>query len=162
MNWIHAHLVVNHLPVLGPVFALGLGAAGVILKKRDLERAAYVVLVLAALLTVAAFFTGEKAEEAAERSGAVNHRLIHEHEEEAEFARLVAFAAGALAAGAWWASRKGKTAPIWLRLLVLVGAGATLLHMAHTATHGGQIRHPALLDGAAAPAAGAEAGESDD
>ncbi len=153
MHWIHAHLVVNHLPVLGPVFALGLGAAGVILKKRDLERAAYVLLVVAALLTAAAFFTGEKAEEAAERSGGVDHALIHEHEEEAEFARMVAFATAAFAAWAWWASRKGKSAPVWLRLLVLVGAGATLLHMAHTATHGGQIRHPALRD-EAAPVAG--------
>ncbi len=62
MNEAHLHLAINHFPIILPIVGLLLLVAGGVLKAGILKRAAYVFYILAALLTLAAYSSGEAAE----------------------------------------------------------------------------------------------------
>ena len=61
MNLAHVHLLLNHLPPLGVLFGFLLLAAAVARKSGELVRASLVTFVLAALLAVPTYYTGEPA-----------------------------------------------------------------------------------------------------
>ncbi len=63
---------------------------GFLLKSEILKRAAYSIFFLGALTAIAAFSTGEGAEEIVEQIIGINERLIKIHEEASEqFATLI-------------------------------------------------------------------------
>ena len=61
MNWVHIHLAVNHVPVLGTMFLLILLIVGLVRKSDDLKRIALWGFVLLALLAVPIKYTGDLA-----------------------------------------------------------------------------------------------------
>ena len=63
MNGAHWHLLINHIPVLGTIFGLGLLAFGWWRKSEEIKKAALGTFVIIALGAVAAFLTGEPAED---------------------------------------------------------------------------------------------------
>ena len=62
MNQVHLHLLMNHLPILGVPFGLLLLCAGMLRQSDELKKAALLTFVVAALLAVPVYFTGEPAE----------------------------------------------------------------------------------------------------
>lgn len=154
MNGAQAHLLVNHLPVLGTAFAALLLAAGLLLRKDEVSKAGVWALLLAAVSSLPAYFSGEGAEEVVEHLPGVLESLIHDHEEAAEKALAAALVMGATAAvvlarfRARGFSRKAAAAALVLSL-------PALGLMAWTAHLGGLVRHPELGPaGAASPAGG--------
>ena len=81
MSGVHLHLLVNHLPILGALFALALLAASFVWAPDVLRRTALVVLVGVGLAGAAANFTGEPAEDAIRGFPGVRRAVIHDHEE---------------------------------------------------------------------------------
>ena len=63
MNEAHLHLAINHFPIILPLVGLILLIAGGILKSSILQRTAFIFYIMAALLTVAAYSSGEAAEQ---------------------------------------------------------------------------------------------------
>ena len=63
MNLTHLHLALNHLPVLGPAFALALLLFGVWRRSEDIKKAALGAFLLIAVFSVPAYMTGEPAED---------------------------------------------------------------------------------------------------
>jgi hypothetical protein len=61
---VHLHLLVNHAPLFGALFALALLAASFLWAPEVLRRTALVVLVFTAFAGAAADLTGEPAEDA--------------------------------------------------------------------------------------------------
>ena len=142
MNAAHLHLLVNHLPVIGALFAMFLLAWAALRRNSELTRAGLGLFVVAALAGLAAYYTGEPAEDLVERLPGVTKAVIHQHEETAELATILLAGYGAFALGAlvyFW--KRTKNIPrgfiVAALLLGLIPAGA----MALTANQGGEIRH---------------------
>ena len=163
----HLHLLVNHLPIVGAalstlLWGLALATGG----ERGARRAAALAAVFTGAGAAAAQLTGEPAEEAVERLPWADEALMHEHEERAEAATVVAVISGVLGLAAWAVAEKKDKGHIALTGAALVGAIGTAGLMGWTGQAGGQIRHDEIRDGAPAGAMGAagagEAGEEED
>jgi hypothetical protein len=166
MNGVHLHLLINHLPVIGSLFAILLLAWSLFRRNIEVGRAALGLFVVAAFAGLAAYFTGEPAEHAVEKISGIDRQMIHAHEEAAELATVILGIYGIFALGALFHLRK-YAAEFPRRLvtlalaIALVPAGA----MARTANQGGKIRHPEITGSAtpmAASAARTDPANSDD
>jgi uncharacterized membrane protein len=137
---IHMHLVLNHVPVIGTVIALGLLAWAVLDRDERVGRASLGLLAVLAALAVVAFLTGEPAEEAVEGVAGISEAVVERHEEAALRATIALGVVGALSLAALLL-RRGRSLSRGVMLgvlaLGLVPAGA----MTHAAYLGGQIRH---------------------
>ena len=154
MNDVHLHLLVNHVPVLGTVFALLVGTYALARRQPDVLRVALGVLVICGAGSFAATQTGERAEEVVEDLPGVSEALIHEHEEAAEAANIASIALAVLALGALvWRRRQPDVGTV-PAVVLLVGALATAGLMARAANAGGEIRHPEIRGDGSSPALG--------
>ena len=97
MNDAHYHLVLNHLPIIIPAIGLLILIGGLLFKSEIVKRTAYLVFILGAITTLAAFATGEGAEEAVEHLPGVTENLIKTHEETAEIFAILSYILGAIA-----------------------------------------------------------------
>ena len=151
MDWsmTHLHLMGNHLPVFGSVIAILVLLWGLLAKRRDIVTVALALTVVTGIGAFVARQTGHEAEEQVEDSTWANRRLIHEHEEAADAAFIVAAVTGAVALVALFLRRGGGPGVAWISWLVLIGL-LTAAALAKTALYGGYIRHgevrPAALD----------------
>ena len=153
MNAAHWHLTLNHVPVVGSAFALGLLGWAIFRRSEELKRVGFATIVLVAVLTIPAYLTGEPAFMAAmdvlEATPANEDPLVEKHESAAGIAFAAAALAGASALAGLIACRGGTPLPFRLSLAVLSLAAATALLMARTANLGGAIRHPEIANEAA-------------
>jgi hypothetical protein len=147
MTGVHLHLLVNHAPLFGAIFALALLAASFIWAPDVLRRAALLALVFAALGAVAADLTGEPAEDAIRGFPGVRREVIHEHEELGEKSFIAASILGVLALGALVRWRRAPL-PQGVALGALAGAAIVSGMMGYTALLGGRVRHTEVRPGA--------------
>lgn len=143
----HLHLLVNHVPILGSMFALWLFIASYFTSADVLRRTAFVVLIASALAGVAANLSGESAEDSIRGFPGVKREAIHEHEELADKAYLFAGALGVLSLGALIRWRR-RPVPGSVAGVSLVATAIVAGTMAYTGLLGGQIRHTEMRPGA--------------
>ena len=148
MNEAHLHLVVNHLPIVIPIAAVVVLAVGIIIKSEVVKRVSYLLFIIASVSTMAAFSTGEGAEEIAEGLPGVTERLIHEHEEKAESFALLNYILGCISLISIWASWKQKQFAKWLSVAILLFAFIVIFKGREVGTSGGEIRHTEIRKGA--------------
>lgn len=143
----HLHLLVNHVPILGSIFALCLFVASYFTSADVLRRTAFVVLIASALAGVAADLSGDSAEDAIRGFPGVKREAIHEHEEIADKAYLLAGALGVLSLGAliYW---RRRPIPGSVAAVSVVATAVVAGMMAYTGLLGGQIRHTEVRSGA--------------
>jgi len=140
MSFVHLHLLLNHVPVVGVVFVVLLLAVALWKRHSDIGKLALALLAGIAAITAIVFLTGEPAEEAVENVAGVSEALIHQHEDVALVALISTGVVGALALGLLWWYRR-QTLPrrlVGASLVVMLGVSGL---MAWTANLGGQIRH---------------------
>uniref|UniRef100_UPI0040494868 hypothetical protein n=1 Tax=Flavobacterium sp. TaxID=239 RepID=UPI0040494868 len=141
MNDAHLHLIVNHFPIVGTLFGLGILLTGILLKNEVIKRVAYVIFVVCALFGFASMFTGEGAEEIVEELPNASHELIHEHEEAAERFILFLYATGFLSLlGLFTSIKKHKFASL-AAIITLVIASISVFLSREVGTTGGEIQH---------------------
>ncbi|HEX5002107.1 MAG TPA: hypothetical protein VFW78_06400 [Bacteroidia bacterium] len=140
-NGAHIHLLLNHVPILGPFFILPLLLYGVIRKNSVMDVAGLLLTVAVAAVTIPAYLTGEEAEDAVEDIIGVSKSAIHDHEEQAEIAYYAMLMAGALALGTLLPVFKQKQVSFALVWAVIAVLAVTLLLMTRTGNSGGKIRH---------------------
>ena len=137
MDWIHAHLVVNHGPV---ILALAASLAAIVAALSGRESAwryAATTGVLAAVSAPIAFLTGQRAEEVAEAIPRLSEEAIETHEHWGLYALIALGLAGLLAILALVRRTHG------VRWIFAIGLwGATGVGGA-PAYFGGEIEHPA-------------------
>lgn len=152
MNATHPHLMLNHIPVLGTAFGLGLLVFALWRKSEELRNAALGFFLITALFSVPVYFTGEPAEDVVEPLAGVSKAIIEQHEGAAvaAFTGILALGMGALAGLVL--SRRHKALPGWFGFLILASALIVSGLMAWTANLGGQIRHTEIRSGANLPA----------
>lgn len=144
MNWAHVHLMLNHVPLIGAVFALLLLVAGLFRRSGDLQKAALWALVGTALLTLPVFFTGDPAEHMLKGVPGVMMGNVHAHEEMAEKSFVAMAILGALALVCAIVYRRAALLPRWLLGTMLGGSLVVVVMMGLTANLGGHIHHPEI------------------
>jgi len=140
----HLHLMLNHIPVLGPFFLALLLTIGLLRRSRELIRVALVLTLLFPAATYVVTLTGDKAEHTLEDEPWFDEDRVHEHEEKGEAALIVSGIAGVLALLALWVSRNGAAIKPAMTILVLLAVLVSAGFMALTALDGGVIRHEEL------------------
>lgn len=145
MNWVHLHLALNHLPVVGALFVFLLLALGVCRGSEELKRLA--LQLSAALFAVAMLvrFTGEQAaENPSFASSAERQQLVQAHEDSADQAVTGMFLLAVFSvAGLFW-SRKTRILPAWAMIGAIILCFVVALLMARSANLGGRIAHPEI------------------
>ncbi|WP_437567714.1 hypothetical protein [Sorangium sp. So ce542] len=163
MNAAHVHLVVNHLPIVGAAIAAVLLFLALFHRaERGALRAAVLVLVLSAAGAAAAYVSGEPAAEEVERWPGTSGQALETHEERAGVATALAGLTALAGVAALLLVERRRTAPGVPVAVTLAGAILTSGAMAWTGAAGGEIRHPEVRAGGAAPACdhSAPAGEA--
>jgi len=161
MDAAHVHLMLNHVPVLGAVFAAVVLAAGLLKRDDSWQRLALWTLLVTGVVGVVVYLTGESAEELVEGAAGFSHDAVERHEEIAAWATYLGGAVGAAALGAlvYFRSRvlsRATAVGLLVMSLVLVGV------MAWTANSGGKVNHPELRGETAAVADEPGRDEADD
>jgi hypothetical protein len=163
MNYAQIHLVLNHLPVFGTVFGILLLAYGQLRKIEEVTRIALGVFVLAALVAIPVYLTGEPAEEIVENLPGVAEAIIEQHEDAAFTALILMEITGVLALlNLFFIGRSfGRKFIAVTALSSVIAAGMILW----TANLGGKIRHTEIRDSSSQttnPGEEAETDEDDD
>ena len=147
MNDAHLHLVFNHFPIIVPIVGLLILIVGFFIGSDVVKRTALGVFVLGAILTFPAMYTGEGAEEIAEKLPDVTKQLIHEHEEKAETLAIINYILGIVSLIGFWAYWKQKYFANYIAIAVLCLGLAGLYFGKMTGTSGGEIRHTEIRVG---------------
>ncbi len=153
MNLAHLHLVMNHVPTVGAVAALGLLLLAFVRRSEPLMHAGLELLFVISVATLPVFISGAAAfHEMKDQTGiSVDAVMIHQD------AALIGFSvmefAGFIAWVALWQSRRRGRAmpgivPAATALLVVA-----LVIMGRAANLGGDIRHPEIRAAGAASTA---------
>nr|WP_294776289.1 DUF2231 domain-containing protein [uncultured Flavobacterium sp.] len=151
MNDAHLHMLVNHFPIIGTIFGLGILIAGIVLKNNAVKNTAFVLLIVSAVFGFAAMSTGEGAEELVEDMPSVGKDIIHEHEELAEKFILVLYVTGAFALLSLIASVKKHSKAALFGWITLLLAVVSVVLVKEVGTSGGEIRHTEIRANAANP-----------
>lgn len=142
MDLVHLHLMLNHVPVLGVVFAFVVGIIGFLFKSKAVTRVALGMLVFSAIIAVPVYLTGEPAEEVVENLAGVSEAVIEQHESAAVLSLILACVTGGLALLTLLLGRlRTSRLPEFLAATTLFAALVTTGSMLWTANLGGQIRH---------------------
>lgn len=159
INPAHWHLMLNHIPVIGSAFALGLLGWAILRRSEELKRAGLGAVALVAVLTAPAYFTGEPAFEAVmeilEATSEDEDPLVETHEDAAGIAFTSAALAGAVALTGLILGRGGKPLSGRIVVAVFVLTAVTAGLMGRAANLGGVIRHTEIR-GVTVPAEGRE------
>ncbi len=143
MNAIHAHLILVHIPAVGPFVVLALLVAAAWRRSRDLWIAGLLASILVAVAGGATYLAGEAAEETAEHIIGTSEALLEAHEEAAVWALVGLGIAGAAALVALAYTRMRDVSRTWAAVLIAINVMA-LPAVVFTANAGGQIRHGVL------------------
>ena len=136
----HIHLVLSHVPAMGILFGLGLLAFGGWRGSREIQKAALGLFVVAAVLAVPSYLTGEPGAGAIKGLPGFSDRVLEHHQAAAGVALAGCIALGIVALAGLILFR-GRTVAGWFVMLLLAGAVVVGVLVARTANLGGQIRH---------------------
>lgn len=138
----HLHLLANHAPIFGALFALAtlLVSFFWVSASDVLRRVALLFLVFTGLAAAAANLSGDAAEDAIRGFPGVRRAVIHEHEDMGDKAYLAAGIVGVLSIGALARWRR-TSIPRGAAYGALLGAAVVSGLMVYTGLLGGRVRH---------------------
>src|SRR5712691_30958 len=151
-NFVHMHLLLNHVPTVGTIIALGVLLLAFAKRSEDMKRAALALFFAIALVSLPTYMTGYSAQKAVKNRPGVSTALIQRHQSAALFALIFMEATGVVAWFGLWQGRKPTGASRWNAPVVLLLATVTIGLMASAANIGGQISHPEIMSPGEGPA----------
>lgn len=148
MNEAHFHLAINHLPIVGVLIGLLVLVTGFVLQKPEVKGTALGIFVFSALASIAAFYSGEGAEEIVERIPGISETLINQHKKAAElFFTIILILGGISVITMFLEIKKMKLAKLGFVLAILFSLAAGVLAK-NAGTTGGEIRHTEIRNDA--------------
>ncbi len=144
MDATHIHLLLNHVPILGTLFAFCLLAYGMLRKNTAIQQAALGALVIVAIICIPVAKSGDEAEHDVEELVGISEHYLEEHEELGEKALWAMLATGAMALLTLFLSRSNPSRRKPLTAATLIFAIITFGIMVQVGNHGGKIRHSEL------------------
>ena len=152
MNLAHLHLVMNHVPTIGSVAALGILLLGYVRRNDHLKHVGLEVLFIVALLTLPVYVSGAAGYFEIRNRPEISVDAVKTHQDVALFGFGWMMIAGFVAWAALWTWRRhgrpGRGLVPAATLLLVVA----FIVMGSAANLGGEIRHPEILAGGAAAA----------
>ena len=161
MSVAHIHLVLAHAPVFGILFA-SLGLAWALFRQSEhVAKAALVLLIIAGVLVLPVYLSGENAEDTVEEQVGVSHDAIEAHEDGALGAAIATGVVGfvALLILVGFRRRELSRAAIGLVLVLAIGTGSWI---GYVGSLGGKINHPELRGATANSDIDGERGEGEE
>jgi uncharacterized membrane protein len=145
----HLHLLVNHSPIFGSLFAFALLIASYFTSADIFRRTALVILIATAIAGAAANLSGDAAEEAVKGLPGIKHDLIEAHSQMGDKAYYLGDILGVLALIALvrWRQRPIPASVTAVAVLATAFVGGAFIY---TGLLGGQIRHTEVRPGATA------------
>ena len=162
MDAAHAHLILNHIPVVGLGAALLLLLYALARKNDEMKKAALAGFVLLALVAIPVFLTGKAAEDLVEHLPGVTEAFIEQHEEAATASLIAIELLGAVSLAGLFFTRRSNAIPKWFAAVSLVASLGVAGVITWTANLGGQIRHTEIRSGASVPGTQDGAAAEDD
>jgi uncharacterized membrane protein len=144
--WPHVHMILNHVPTAGFVFALVLYLAALVFRNDGMVRGGLVLFILCSIVGVPTYVTGTAAMWALTQPPIpeISKAVINAHRDMALWTLFgMAFTGGAAWIELWRQRHLGHFSKAWLGL-VLLFALATLAVMTETGHRGGLINHPEI------------------
>ncbi len=146
MNDAHLHMVVNHFPIIGTIFGLGILITGIFLKNNVIKNVAYVLFIVSAIFAAISMATGEGAEEMVEDFPNIGKKIIHEHEEMAEKLAIVLYALGLVSIIGLFLNFKNHAKASLVSYLAAIVAIVGIFFGKQTGTTGGEVRHTEIRE----------------
>lgn len=144
MNGAHIHLVVNHLPIVAVIIGTLVLIAGYLFKNNSIKKTALGINIFSAITSIAAFLSGEPAEEVIENIKNGQEGLIHAHEEFAELFLILSIILGVISIITLILSIKEKPYAGYGFIVVLGLSLALIIIGKQVGTSGGEISHPEI------------------
>lgn len=151
MNAAHLHLAINHFPVIGLLFGIGVLLMGRFVHSDVTVRVGLWLLVVSGLFAIPAYLTGEPAEAVVENYPGIAISRIGKHEDAAAISLGLALLTGSFAGGVLLLARGGKKLPPFAIATVAVVAVIAAGSMVWTAKMGGEIHHPEIRNAPSRP-----------
>jgi uncharacterized membrane protein len=144
--WPHVHMILNHAPTVGLVFALVFFVVALVTDNDLMKRGGLVLFAICAILGIPTYVTGTAAMWALTQpaNGEISKAVINAHRDMALWTLVgLAFTGGASWLELWRYRYAGRLSPAALTV-VLLFAIVTLGVMAETGHRGGLINHPEI------------------
>ena len=141
MNDAHLHMIVNHFPIIGTIFGLGILITGMILKNNSVKNTAYALFIIAAIFGAFSMGTGEGAEEVVEKLSGVTKEIIETHEELAEKFAISLYVLGGFSLVGLVLNIKNHAKAKLVSWLAIVIALIALFLAIKVGLSGGEVRH---------------------
>jgi uncharacterized membrane protein len=144
--WSHVHIILNHVPTAGFVFALVFYVIALIANNDGMKRGSLILFVICCIVGVPTYVTGTAAMWALTQppNPEISKAVINAHR---DMALWTLFGLGFTGAAAWielWRYRHAGRFSNLSLALVLLFAVVTLGIMTETGHRGGQINHPEI------------------
>jgi uncharacterized membrane protein len=147
-GWPHVHMILNHAPTAGFVFALVFFLVALAVNNDLMKQGSLILFVICAILGVPTYVTGTAAMWALTQPAnpEISKAVINAHRDMALWTMVgLAFTGGTSWLALWRRRYNGGFSGVGAALLlVLIFAIATLGVMAETGHRGGQINHPEI------------------
>ena len=144
MNYAHLHLILNHAPLFGLVFAFCLSMYSIRKRSDEVAKITMFTFVITAFLSMGAYFSGENAEVVVSSIKGINKAALNDHEKIAKIANVLTILNGSVCLS-WFFVKSEYT-----KRYILIGLTALSLmsigYMSKAANVGGQIRHNEIGD----------------
>jgi hypothetical protein len=147
MSLAHVHLMLNHVPILGVIFGIVILVYARVRNNRDIMVVGLGMFVIAAVLTIPVYLTGDPAAEDIRGMPFFSKALVDEHEDAAMWAFIWVGALGLAALYGLTFAMRDKKPPKWLPVLVMILSLMSIATFIRTAQLGGRIGHPELRPG---------------
>src|SRR4029077_17543201 len=109
MNFVHIHLLLNHIPVIGSIIGFGLFLISFFGKNDDLRRSSLIIFAAMGLIAIPAFTSGKGAQLMLKEKPGISDAFVQRHEGAAMLALWFLEATGAFAlAGLWQFHRRAR------------------------------------------------------
>jgi hypothetical protein len=143
LSFTHLHLLLNHVPTVGAVAAVGLLLLAFVRRNEHLQHVGLEALVIIAVVTVPVYASGVAAYRVLREMPEVSNTAMLMHQDAALYGFTLVQVAGFLAWLALWFRRRGEAARGTTAAATLLAVVA-LAVMARAAALGGEIRHPEI------------------
>jgi hypothetical protein len=143
-NLAHLHLLLNHVPTVGAVVALGLLIVAFIRRDEPLKLVGLEVLFAIAVLTLPVYMTGVAAFQKLRNQPGISDTTIHLHQDVALFGFIWMEFAGFIGWVALWQARRRGRAAAGMVAAATALTIVALVVMSRAANLGGDIRHPEI------------------
>jgi uncharacterized membrane protein len=146
MNSAHIHLILNHFPIVGIMFAIPILFVAWWKNNATLSRVGMSMIVASGALTLITYLTGEPAEGVIEHLPGVLENRIERHEEAAEKTLILVGITSLAAIFSLLLSYRKSVLPKKSTALVIVLSLGCAAFLAWTNNLGGEIHHPEIRE----------------